>query len=459
MTGIVGTSRLLGTAAVLVGMAAGVAGCGALDVSDPTAIEDDELNNPQGAALLRAAALRALSSATDDGAYNSGLLADEFLFILPPGATPQAHPDVLLDRRESRQYEATGFADGGYGPWQQLRTKASQSLPKLRAYAPAPEAKAAEALALRAFATLRLAEDFCPAFPLHEVVDYKVIYGAPHSTQEAFERALADLDSAVTAAADSARILHLAKVWRARTLLGLGRVAEAAAAVEGVPTDYVAMAEYFVDPAELTGTLWNTALAFEQHGFMAKGVANQEGGTGLDFIGAADPRVQVTPLGLAVDGVTELYGMGKYPDENAPIVIASGIEARLVEAEAALEGGGDWLGILNALRTTCIDAAGCPAPAPAGSGGVAGLPPLTDPGTEASRVDLLFRERAFWLFGTGHRLADLRRLVRDYGRPAESVFPTGAYHQGGAYGAATSIPFPAAREVPYSPAVTGCTSR
>jgi hypothetical protein len=452
MTGI-WRIRLLGTAALLLGMAAGVTGCGALDVSDPTAIEDEELNNPQGAALLRAAALRALSSATDDGAYNSGLLADEFRFTLGPGEPPQA--DALLDRRESMQYEAVN-ADGGYAPWQQLRRKASEALPKLRAYAPAPEAKAGEMLALRGYATLRLAEDFCPGFPLHEVVDYKVTYGAPRSTDEAFERALADLDSAVALAADSARILHLAQLGRARTLLGLGRFAEADAAVDGVATDYVAKAEYrnaLFDPGDQTLTLWNI-LAFQET--TSRSVADQDGGTGLDFVAASDPRVPIDTLNPAPDG-TALYGLVMYPDPGAAIVFASGIEARLIEAEAALQGGGDWLGILNALRTTCTAAVGCPEPAPAGSGGIAGLPPLTDPGTEAARVDLLFRERAFWLFGTGHRLADFRRLVRRYGRPAESVFPTGAHHQGGAYGAATSIPFPAAKEAPYNPAVTGCT--
>jgi hypothetical protein len=41
----------------------------------------------------------------------------------------------------------------------------------------------------------------------------------------------------------------------------------------------------------------------------------------------------------------------------------------------------------------------------------------------------MFRERAFWLFMTGHRLGDLRRLIRQYGRGAETVFPTGAYHK------------------------------
>jgi len=53
---------------------------------------------------------------------------------------------------------------------------------------------------------------------------------------------------------------------------------------------------------------------------------------------------------------------------------------------------------------------------------------LTDPGAaNNAEVLLTMRERAFWLFATAHRLGDLRRLVRDYGLPANSVYPTGTY--------------------------------
>jgi hypothetical protein len=54
----------------------------------------------------------------------------------------------------------------------------------------------------------------------------------------------------------------------------------------------------------------------------------------------------------------------------------------------------------------------------------------------------MFSERAFWFFATGHRLGDLRRLVRQYGRAAESVFPTGAYFKGGTYGPDVNLPIP-----------------
>ena len=70
----------------------------------------------------------------------------------------------------------------------------------------------------------------------------------------------------------------------------------------------------------------------------------------------------------------------------------------------------------------------------------AGLAPLADPGTPESRISLHFRERGFWLYLTAHRLGDFRRLIRQYGRNAEAVFPTGAYFKGGAYGTDVVLP-------------------
>ena len=77
-----------------------------------------------------------------------------------------------------------------------------------------------------------------------------------------------------------------------------------------------------------------------------------------------------------------------------------------------------WLGKLNDARAT--------------SAGT--LAALADPGTDDARVDLLFRERAFWMYFTSHRIGDLRRLVRQYGRAQETVWPSGNYFKGGVYG-------------------------
>ncbi len=415
-----------------------LAGCGALDVANPTAIEDGKLENAAGAELLRGNMLGQLYLASTEGALNGGILADEFFSDYP------TDNEDLLDRRDSEAYEASGTSQYVYRDWQAVRVAAGVALPKMEAFEieTSHHAHLAEVLAVRGLATLRLAEDYCPGFPLHDVVAYKLVYGEPTTTDEALNRALADFDAALATGTDSARVLNLTRVMRGRTLLALGRMAEAGEAVTDVPTDFAWNAHY----TTASFGLWNLVSAFSPFADLLRSVANDEGGNGLDFVTAEDPRLVTEVAGIGADGVTTLYTPAKYPDGNAPMVLASGVEARLIEAEAALAaGGGNWLTILNAVRAD-------PAVSP-------GLDPLDDPGTPAARIDLLFRERAFWLFGTGHRLADLRRLIAHYSRAEDTVFPIGPYRLGGTYGAGTSLPFPAAIEHPFVPAVTGCASR
>src|SRR5690606_34845722 len=94
------------------------------------------------------------------------------------------------------------------------------------------------------------------------------------------------------------------------------------------------------------------------------------------------------------------------------------------------------------LRTTCTDAGTCPDPAPAGTGGVEGLPLLEDPGSAEARLKMVFDERGYWLFLTGHRQGDLRRMVRVHGYDSDEVYPTGNFPYGGAYGHSTILPIP-----------------
>jgi hypothetical protein len=88
------------------------------------------------------------------------------------------------------------------------------------------------------------------------------------------------------------------------------------------------------------------------------------------------------------------------------------------------------------------------------------LDPLSDPGTADERRELFFRERAFWLYGTGHRLGDLRRLIHRYGQDPEAVFPTGPIGEegwAGSYSNATSLAFDGDFERVHNSAITGCT--
>jgi hypothetical protein len=226
--------------------------------------------------------------------------------------------------------------------------------------------------------------------------------------------------------------------------MNLGQYANAAALVTGVPTTF----NYFIEHSGSTGRQNNPFFSLQGNGRWS--LSHREGGnaTGLPFRGAdpddnagQDPRIPWVedPAG-GFDPAFRLFVQKKYPDIGSDVPLASGIEARLIEAEAALASGGNWLAILNALRDSVgilmsaqIDDYSTWVPAPV-------LTPLADPGTAAARVDLLFSERAFWLWGTGQRLADLRRLINQYTRTADLVFPSGAYHKGGTYG--TDVVFP-----------------
>lgn len=154
---------------------------------------------------------------------------------------------------------------------------------------------------------------------------------------------------------------------------------------------------------------------------------------------ASDPRVPTCQGGDSVCttwGITNanvedvsgpVYVQLIWPERESPVAILDGIVARMIEAEAQLRANdfGAALATMNAARAT-----------------VPGLGDLTDPGTDDARVDLLFRERAFWLFSRGYRVGDLRRLVRQYGRAANTIFPTGEWHKGGQYGTDVTIPLP-----------------
>jgi hypothetical protein len=361
------------------------------------------------------------------------MLADElFDYAYLPG----------LDQRETN----STAGETPYTRWMEVRRAATLALPELLSHGSEATKReyVGEMFAVRGYATLGLAEGFCPGFPLHEVVAFKPVFGTALSTDQVFDRALADFDSALTFARDSTRIVNLARIGRARSLLGIGRYADAAQAGALVPSKFSSSAEYSLTlrgQANPLGYAWQT---------YSVSVGNREGGSGLDFAAASDPRLTLQLL-FSEFGAS-YYTADKYADPSAPIVIASGIEARLIEAEAALKAGDPtWLSILNDLRATQISPA---------------MAALNDPGSDPARVDLVFRERAFWLFGTGHRLGDMRRLIRRYARPVESVFPTGIYYLGGftqlppagEYGPATSIPFPSEIEKQYNPAIAGCTS-
>jgi hypothetical protein len=217
----------------------------------------------------------------------------------------------------------------------------------------------------------------------------------------------------------------------------LDRYSEAAAAVSGIPTDWA----YLIQHSDNTGRQQNSHFELSQDQERWS-ISDNEGVNGLPFRSANDPRVPWEYSGgNGFDEITPLYHQMKFPSWHEPVVLASGHEARYIEAEAALEAGNvtEFLAKINEVRAD------------------QGLEPVEDPGTSDGRIDLLFYERAFTFWGDGHRLGDLRRLVRQYGRAVDDVFPTGAFFKGGVYGGDVDFVIP--QEEENNPNFVQCLSR
>jgi hypothetical protein len=396
---------------LLLATIAAFTGCSTLtDVEAPDVVRPDQLNDAQGAEAYTNGALASIYSPFAAFVYNSGLFSDEFYFA------------TAFTNFADIDYRGQSLTFTEYGPilMHRTRTFAALAIEARRKYAPTPASKVGHLFAVKGYVELIMGETACNGYPLSEVDNFQPFYGGPISSDSMLKRAIADFDSALVFAADSARILNLARIGKGRALLDRGQYSAAAAAVAAVPTSYVFNAELTTAVANQSNTVW------QQQNAGAMTVADREGRNGLNFQSANDPRVPTQFLRVGTDGQTRVNLFSKYNGLGSPIPMATGIEARLIEAEAALQSnrndanptGTGWLGILNNLRATAITPA---------------MAALADPGNFNARVDLLFRERAFWMFATGHRMGDLRRLLKYYGRSQEQTYPVGAYKAGQNY--------------------------
>jgi hypothetical protein len=298
-----------------------------------------------------------------------------------------------------------------------------------------------DALNLAGFTYVLFGENYCSGVPVSRLEDdfVTLTFGEAQTREQILQAAVAKFDSvlATTGASATAARLNLARVGRARALLDLGQFAEARTTAAQVPAGFVFTVQHSENTPRQNNGVWS--LSTNQGRF---GVADSEGGEGLPFVTEADVRVpsrpRATNRGNGFDG-GPMREQLKDSTRTTPKTVADGVEAQLIVAEGALRAGdaATFLSTLNGLRSNTA--------ALATRGITAALPALADPGSDAARQDLLFRERAYWLFLTSHRLGDLRRLVRQYGRSAESVYPSGNYSsngRSGVYGSDLNFPIP-----------------
>lgn len=428
-----------------------------LKVTDPDIINPSDVQSAAGASAVRLGAIARLNSATSGGSGSSeglfllsGLLADEW-----------ENGDSYIDRQSVDQrviVPSNSFLTDVDRMLNRARLSSDQAIQLLQKYVPSgPPSDVAEMYFIESYVENEMGENYCNGLIMSSVVDGTEQYGSPMATMDAFNRALAHADTGLALITGNTsadvRVRNALMVTRGRILLNLNKPVEAGAAVATVPTSFVY--QNLHSQTTNDNQIWSYNNIARRYS-----VSTSEGTNGLNFATANDPRIPVCNGGDAVcvkNGVTlktrddltlPLYVQLIWPTRDASVTIAGGVEARMIEAEAAFRAGNPSGAIakLNQARS---------------EGGVAGLAAtLTDPGTDVARVDLIFRERAFWLFSTGHRVGDMRRLIKYYSRPAETVFPTGAWHKGGNYGTDVNFPVPQAEQNnPNLPSAQTCTDR
>lgn len=421
-------------------LAIGVGACDSLlEVTDPDIVTPASLANEAGVATLRAGALGDMAVALDGAASGhgatagltvmSGLMSDEFDYSGTFPTRREADTRLLkadnstMNRIYSNLHRARAAAEAAVGLAGEFGGGGSTT---------------SELQSIVGFAYAIFAETFCAGVPFSTAPadGGELQFGMPLTTDQMFAASGDWFDQALSGAAGD--LANLAKVGKARSLLGQGQIAAASAAVAGVPTEFVYNIEHSTNSRRQENGIFVMTTVRRQYS-----VAEVKGINGINYRSAMDPRIPWDGgTAFGQDDRTLYYNQLKYTSSNASVVLASGIEARLIEAEAMIAANGAGVnaqvaGIHDALRATM------------------GLDPVDLTGMTQDQLRAYhFRERAFWLYATGHRQGDLRRLVRVYGEPVASVFPWGEYFKGGQYNTLVNFPVPESEQ--NNPNFAGC---
>ena len=457
-------------------------GCNLPDVNTPDVVPTDNLNDATALPTIRAGAIGDFGIAyTGSGAQGSGgttegqvlasgLLADEWI-------NTETFPDrVQADARQTDP--ASGTWTGVYRNLARSHLSALVAAQKFHDLSDSTtNSGRAELLALAGYTRLFFGENYCSGVPLsYPNPDGTIRYGTPLTTVQVLDSALDLFNQAIaaagilTSATAKANFIALSKVGKARTLLDLGQLAAAdtVASAANVPTTFAYVVQHDLNTTRQQNGVYSGMRKFKRYG-----IADKEGGVGLAWRTTLDPRTTFTRVpatNRGFDGVTPQFDQLRYVDEKASITLATGLEARLINAEAALRRG-DTVGFLaglNALRAAPpgyilagVQGTTAPSTVPQPIAPMANLAAPTD---STAAIDLLFAERARWLWGTGHRLNDLRRLERaigvrgGFGRPDSAVFPHGLYFKNGlTYGPDVNFPIPLDEQ--NNPNFTQCLDR
>jgi len=448
--------------------------------TDPDVIDPVFIQSASGADGIRVGTLGRFNANTTGGEsmlLYGGLMGDEF-----------TTGDTFVQRIETDQRSLTpenaNITTANRGI-HLVRVGALQARAALRQFPQVTgnEWRLAEMFFVEAYMINLLAEHFCSGQPLSTLEDFKETPSPRIPTDSLYLMAQARIDSATTlllpalATANDVRVRNALLVLRARIALNQGNFALASTAANAVPTTYTWDQEHNLNVR--TPGVWS--FINNQRRYI---VSNNEGPLAMGFANATqDPRVPTCQPGAGgfnaaactAAGFTTLRpfdsGNNSVPNSRYQLIwetdsrnvsLINGLQARLFEAEAQNRLGNFTTGalpLLNAVRAV-------PPTYVLPGRTITGLTALADPGTPEARRALVFREKGFWLFGTGHRFGDLRRLQRQYGLTQNDVWPNGTWqiNRVPGYGTDVTFPTPAAeannRLIPQSsPGIPACIDR
>jgi hypothetical protein len=426
-----------------------------LEQQQPQIIRPSDVQNATGALGLYTGALGRFRTALNGGNNNQ-----EAIWNFEALMTDEIQSADSFSQRNDADQRNTQTNDSvlqpAYDRAQQSRGFARDAITALRAFAPTETTKIGEMYMEIGFFELTLGQAFCNGIPLGETINGVAQYTKPLTNAEVFQGAITRFDSALallTATdAQTVSVRNATLIAKARAQVDLGQFAAAATTVSGIPTSYAYLITY--SQTTQSNEWWQMGTSSKRYsvGDSLDPTGKQRLLNAIPFFSAGDPRVKSkAAAGVGLDTKTPFTELTNWGREDA-ISLVNGLDARLIEAEAQIQlktpaGWAAANAILNTLRAT---------PPKYGNLTIAAMTALPLATSQLEAENQFFREKAFWQFGRGERMSDLRRLVRQYGRDAETVWPTGTYQplKGGNFFKNVAFPVPDSERS--NPNFTGC---
>jgi hypothetical protein len=409
-------------------------GCGSLlDVDDPTVVTPEQLQGPTGVSTISAGIIGDFQDAYDDAVFVMGILTDEYV-LSGSGSQALDHrfPEVgdfrspraferIQVTRQSAEDATTAFEDAlGDPDFADVRDDVLEALVLAKFYG--------------GYTLVLQASGWCQS-----ILESK---GVPLLSDAAHERAIGLFQEAQQRASDAGRqdIITASQVGMARSRLWQKDYSGAASLAQSVPSDFVYVAEYSEnDPAQYNLIYGEThGVGFFRRFTVGDGTAHKHAFEKYPFFDewlrqGLIRRGDAGAGEVAMDPEVPLVLQLLYDNQGGTMVLASGWEARMIEAEALLRAGS--LAAAEDMINTLLTADQSINPMKLVNPKLPLVPfePVDFTGDLMQDLPELGRARASGLWMTGSRMTTLRRFLDD-GLDLYPVKPLG--------GTATCFPMP-----------------